>query len=138
MTGKVLVAGHASERDVTGLGMQHAVEQLTAHVHAGADAGADRDIDHVVEPLAGAVHDLAQAGAVHVGVISAGYGKATLHLAKEVVTTPRELGRLQNMAVLRRLGIDRRGPKRRDSQRGDSPCSQTSQSWREPYARAPP
>ena len=102
-----------------GLGMQHAVEQMPANVHTRANAGAHRDVDHVVEALARTVYDLAQACTVHVGVVAAGYVEPTGHFAKEVIAAPSDLGRLQDVTVVGRFGIDRRGTKGSDTKGGD-------------------
>lgn len=117
---EALIAGHARERDVAGLGMQHTMEQMPIDVHTRADAGAHRDVDHVVEPLAGAVDDLTQTGAIHVGIVTTGHVEPTGYLAKEVIASPGDLGRLQDVSVVGRLGVDRRGAERRDAQGRDA------------------
>lgn len=66
------VARVARDQDVAGLGMHHAVYELTAREHAGAHTGADGQVDHVREALGATKGDLAQAGNVDVGVVAAG------------------------------------------------------------------
>lgn len=65
------VARVARDQDVAGLGMHHAVYELTAREHAG-HAGADGQIHNVSEALGATKGDLAQAGDVDVGVVAAG------------------------------------------------------------------
>lgn len=49
----------ARDQDVPGLGVHHAVDELTAREHAGTHAGADGQVDHVGKALCAAKGDLA-------------------------------------------------------------------------------
>lgn len=53
------VARVARDQDVAGLGMHHAVHELTAREHAGAHAGADGQVDHIGKALGATKRDLA-------------------------------------------------------------------------------
>ena len=74
----------ARDQDVAGLGMHHAVYELTAREHAGAQAGADGQIHNVSEALGATKGDLAQAGDVDVGVVAAGDIELVLDSAQQV------------------------------------------------------
>lgn len=116
----------AGDKDVPGLGVHHAVDELTAREDAGAHAGTDRQVHHVGEALRAAKGDLAQAGDVDVGVVAAGIIELVLDGAQQVKVAPCGLGRLQDLAVLRGGGVDRGGAKGADAQRVDAlvgkPC----------------
>ena len=120
------VARVARDQDVAGLGMHHAVYELTAREHAGAHAGADGQIHNVSEALGATKGDLAQAGDVDVGVVAAGDIELVLDSAQQVKVAPCRFGRLQDLAVLGRGGVDCGGAKGADAQRGDAlvgkPC----------------
>lgn len=62
----------------------------------------------------------AQAGDVDVGIVAAGDIELVLDSAQQVKVAPCRLGGLQDLAVLRRGGIDRGGAKRADAQRSDA------------------
>ena len=120
------VARVARDQDVAGLGMHHAVHELTAREHAGAHAGADGQGDHVGEALGATKRDLAQAGDVDVGIVAAGDIELVLDSAQQVKVAPCRFGRLQDLAVLGRGRVDCGGAKGADAQRGDAlvgkPC----------------
>lgn len=120
------VARVASDQDVTGLGVHHAVHELAARKHAGAHAGADGQIHHVREALGATKGDLAQAGDVDVGVVAAGNIELVLDGAQQVKVAPCRFGRLQDLAILGRGRVDCGGAKGADAQRGDAlvgkPC----------------
>lgn len=128
-TGTVLadgVARVACDQDVAGLGMHHAVHELAAREHAGAHTGADGQVDHVGEALGATKSDLAQAGDVDVGIVATGNIELVLDGAQQVEVAPCRFGRLQDLAVLGRGGVDCGGAKGADAQRGDAlvgkPC----------------
>lgn len=114
------VARVARDQDVTGLGVHHAVHELSAREHTGAHAGADGQVDHIGKPLGAAERDFAQAGDVDVGIVAAGDIELVLDSAQQVKVAPCRLGDLQDLAVLRRGGVDRGGAKRADAQRSDA------------------
>ena len=110
----------ACDQDVPGLGVHHAMNELTAREHAGAHAGADGQVDYVGKALCAAKGDLAQAGDVDVGVVAAGDVELVLDGAQQVKVAPCGLGRLQNLAILWRGRVDCGGTKGADAQGGDA------------------
>ena len=120
------VARVARDQDVAGLGMHHAVHELTAREHAGAHAGADGQVDHIGKALSATKRDLAQAGDVDVGIVAAGDIELVLDSAQQVKVAPCRFGRLQDLAVLGRGGVDCGRAKGANAQRGDAlvgkPC----------------
>lgn len=102
------------------LGVQHAVDELAAHHHARAHAGADGEVEHVLEAARTTERDLAQAGDVDVGIVAHGDIEARLERAEQVEVAPSELGRGEDLTKARGRRVNRRRAERAHAERRDA------------------
>ena len=112
-----LVAGHAVEQHVAGLGVHHAVQQVPAAHHARAHAGADGHVHQVVDAAGVAERCLAQARHVDVGVVAHGHAEGVDEGGAQGVAAPGELGRLEYGAKVGARGVHAGGAEGADAQR---------------------
>ena len=112
------VVGVLLDPDVPSFRMEHTVHQLALAHHAGTHAGPNGQIQNVVEALAASKRAFSQTGNVYVGVVSAWHAQGVPQRAEHVEVTPRNLGRVQDVAVLAGFGVNARGAERANAQRG--------------------
>lgn len=112
------IVGVLVDPDVSRLRMEHAVHQLALAHHAGTHAGPNGQIQNVVEVPAASKRAFSQAGGIYVGVVPAWHAQGVTQRAEHVEVAPRNLGRVQDVAVLTGFGVHARGAERANAQRG--------------------
>ena len=100
------VVRNPGDAHVSHLGVNKPVDEPSARHHPRADAGADGDVDEVVETCRRPPPLLAQRRGVHVGVEGDGKSReSAAHCSEDIGISPTRLGRRSDEPVCGRRGI---------------------------------
>lgn len=97
--GKVLVADPSFQGQMTGLRVQHAMEQPAVAHNAGPDTGADGNVNAVFQPSGTTKGSLSQQRAVDVCVKADGYSQFPAKETCHIAPGPAGLGRSGNISI---------------------------------------